>query len=283
MEAKTGKILAISSKPSFDLNDVPRDDLTTLFQNSRLTSVTDTYEPGSTFKILTVAAALEEGLTSLDDTFYCPGYRIIDGQKIKCWKTIGHGNQTLAEAFSNSCNCCFMDLALRLGVDKFYEYAEKFGGLVLQQVYVGRWDKHPSAPCFVYSAQNGDYVVIFKLEDGKATDIKVLYNDLPKFTVAEDGITVRYLDESRGGFQVAVSSEHIYLLEYGITHGDFRKGNTKQKNRHINVFRWDGTPVRRLNFDTSVIWFSVTPDDKYLYFTTQDLDAGKEQVKRFEL
>lgn len=127
MEAKTGKILAISSKPSFDLNDVPRDDLTTLFQNSRLTSVTDTYEPGSTFKILTVAAALEEGLTSLDDTFYCPGYRIIDGQKIKCWKTVGHGNQMLAEAFSNSCNCCFMDLALRLGVDKFYEYAEKFG------------------------------------------------------------------------------------------------------------------------------------------------------------
>lgn len=119
--------------------------------------------------------------------------------------------------------------------------------------------------------------------DEREWRVKREYKDLPKFTVVEDGITVRYLDESRGGFQVAVSSEHIYLLEYGITHGDFRKGNTKQKNRHINVFRWDGTPVRRLNFDTSVIWFSVTPDDKYLYFTTQDLDAGKEQVKRFEL
>lgn len=127
MNAQTSEILAISSKPSFDLNDPPRDDLFTLFAESRMLAVTDTYEPGSTFKILTLAAALEEGVVSLDDTFYCPGYRIIDGQRIRCWKTIGHGNQTLAEAFANSCNCCFMDLALRLGVDKFYEYMQKFG------------------------------------------------------------------------------------------------------------------------------------------------------------
>ncbi len=127
MEAKTGKILSISSKPSFDLNDVPRDDLESLFEMSKVKAVTDIYEPGSTFKILTVAAALEAGVVDLDDTFYCPGYRIIDGVRIKCWKTIGHGNQTLSEAFANSCNCCFMDLALRLGVDRFYQYMEKFG------------------------------------------------------------------------------------------------------------------------------------------------------------
>lgn len=127
MNAQTGEILAISTKPSFDLNDPPRDDLETLFEEMKMTAITDTYEPGSTFKILTLAAALEEGVVTLEDTFYCPGYRIVDGQKIKCWKTIGHGNQTLAEAFANSCNCCFIDLALRLGVDKFYEYMEKFG------------------------------------------------------------------------------------------------------------------------------------------------------------
>lgn len=127
MNAKTGEILALSNKPSFDLNDVPRDDLEALFDQSRVKLVTDIYEPGSTFKILTVAAALEAGVCSLDDTFYCPGYRIIDGVRIRCWRTIGHGNQTLAEAFSNSCNCCFMDLALRLGVDLFYEYMTKFG------------------------------------------------------------------------------------------------------------------------------------------------------------
>lgn len=127
LQAKTGKVLALSSKPSFDLNDVPRDDLDALFENSKLKAITDIYEPGSTFKILTVAAALESGVVTLDDTFYCPGYRVIDGERIKCWKTIGHGTQNLTEAFANSCNCCFMDLALRLGVDRFYQYMEKFG------------------------------------------------------------------------------------------------------------------------------------------------------------
>lgn len=127
MNAKTGELLAISSKPSFDLNSPPREDLAALFEQSKMKAVTDTYEPGSTFKILTVAAALEEGVVKLDDRFYCPGYRIVDGQRIKCWKTIGHGSQNLIEAFANSCNCCFMDLALRLGVDKFYKYMEKFG------------------------------------------------------------------------------------------------------------------------------------------------------------
>lgn len=127
MNAKTSEILAISSKPSFDLNEPPRSDLEDLFEQSKMQAVTDTYEPGSTFKILTVAAALEEGVTTLEDRFYCPGYRIVDGQKIKCWKTIGHGSQTLVEAFANSCNCCFMDLAQRLGVNKFYSYMEKFG------------------------------------------------------------------------------------------------------------------------------------------------------------
>ncbi len=127
MDAQTSEILAISSKPSFDLNSPPRNNLIDLFEQSKMKPVTDTYEPGSTFKILTVAAALEEGVTNFNDRFYCPGYRIIDGQRIKCWKSIGHGSQTLVEAFANSCNCCFMDLALRLGVDKFYNYLQKFG------------------------------------------------------------------------------------------------------------------------------------------------------------
>ncbi len=127
LDPNNGEVLALSTKPSFDLNEVPRDNLEELFEQSKIKPATDIYEPGSTFKILTVAAALEEGLTNLNDRFYCPGYRIIDGVRIKCWRTIGHGSQTLTEAFANSCNCCFMDLALRLGVDKFYSYITKFG------------------------------------------------------------------------------------------------------------------------------------------------------------
>ena len=126
-DINSGEILAVSTKPSFNLNEVPRDDLNALFEQSKLKVATDVYEPGSTFKILTVAMALEEGLTNMEDRFYCPGYRIIDGVRIKCWRTIGHGSQTLKEAFANSCNCCFMDLALRIGKDRFYSYLNKFG------------------------------------------------------------------------------------------------------------------------------------------------------------
>ena len=127
MNAKTGEILAMSSKPSFDLNELPRDNIETLFEQSRIKAITDVYEPGSTFKILTLAAALEAGVVDESDTFYCSGSRVVDGVKIKCWRSKGHGSQTLEEGLMNSCNCVFMELALRLGVDRFYEYMQKFG------------------------------------------------------------------------------------------------------------------------------------------------------------
>ena len=127
MDPSTSKILAMALSPSFDLNNVPRDDVKQLMSLSKNSIVTDVYEPGSTFKILTLAAALSEGLTSIDEHFYCPGYRIVDGQRIKCWKTTGHGSQTLVECVQNSCNCCFMDLGLRLGKERLYKYLTAFG------------------------------------------------------------------------------------------------------------------------------------------------------------
>lgn len=127
MDPNTGEILAMTSKPSFDLNNLPRDDVQTLLSSSKNQSIVDVYEPGSTFKILTTATALEEGVTSLEDRFYDPGYRIVDGQKIKCWKHIGHGSQNLVDGLNNSCNSVFIDLSLRLGLDKMYEYFEKYG------------------------------------------------------------------------------------------------------------------------------------------------------------
>lgn len=127
MNPNTGEILANTSKPSLDLNKLPRDNMDLLNQNSRNLSVVDVYEPGSTFKVLTTAMALEEGLTHENDRFYDPGYRIVDGQKIKCWRLTGHGSQSMTEGLCNSCNSVFVDLALRLGEDKLYSYFEKFG------------------------------------------------------------------------------------------------------------------------------------------------------------
>ncbi len=123
----TGEILALSTKPSFDLNNVPRSDVTQLFATSRNVAVCDVYEPGSTFKVLTMASAVEEGVAHLTDHFYDPGYRIVDGEKIKCWKLTGHGSQTLSQGLCNSCNSVFVDLALKLGKDRMYEYFDLFG------------------------------------------------------------------------------------------------------------------------------------------------------------
>ena len=89
--------------------------------------VVDVFEPGSTFKILTMSSALESNNAKLDDHFYCGGSLMVDGQKIKCWKTKGHGSEDLTMGLVNSCNCVFMTLAQRMGVETFYSYLKKFG------------------------------------------------------------------------------------------------------------------------------------------------------------
>lgn len=127
MDVNTGGILAMSKSPSFDLNDPPRNDLDLLNELSRNTMIVDMYEPGSTFKIFTTAAALEAGVVGDNDTFFCAGSRTVDGQRIRCWRSIGHGSQHLAEGVKNSCNCVFMDLALRLGTSRFYSALRNFG------------------------------------------------------------------------------------------------------------------------------------------------------------
>ncbi len=127
MDVNTGGILAMAKSPSFDLNDPPRNDLDLLNELSRNTMIVDMYEPGSTFKIFTTAAAIEAGVVSDSDSFFCAGSRTVDGQRIRCWRSIGHGSQHLAEGVKNSCNCVFMDLALRLGTDRFYDALEGFG------------------------------------------------------------------------------------------------------------------------------------------------------------
>jgi stage V sporulation protein D (sporulation-specific penicillin-binding protein) len=127
MSAKTGEILAMAQQPSYDLNDIPRTDISSLFSLSNSLLVSSVYEPGSTFKILTAAMGLDSGVIDTDYTFYCPGYRIVDGEKINCWKTIGHGTETFIEGVQNSCNCLFMDIVERVGTEEFYNWLDIFG------------------------------------------------------------------------------------------------------------------------------------------------------------
>lgn len=136
IDPSNGQILAVSENPSYDLNDVPRNDAELLNKASRCSLIVDSYEPGSTFKVLTAAANIEEYLNgnpkafSLNYVFNSSRYRIVDGKKIKCWSNHAngkHSNENLAMALNNSCNPCFVDIGLSLGKEKIYEYIEKFG------------------------------------------------------------------------------------------------------------------------------------------------------------
>ena len=98
-----------------------------LNQMWRNRAINDTYEPGSTFKIITMSAALEEGVVSPEDTFSCPGFKIVEDRKIRCHKVAGHGAENFVQGAMNSCNPVFIEVGLRLGIEKYYEYFKQFG------------------------------------------------------------------------------------------------------------------------------------------------------------
>lgn len=144
MDVNTGAVLAMASLPTYDLNapgKVYNDFLTSgmteeqieenmkdlLNKQWRSKAINDTYEPGSTFKTLTLAMALEENVVDLNTGFYCGGNMTVEGQKIWCSKRTGHGQQDLSTAFANSCNPAFMNIGLRVGNAKFYQYMQDFG------------------------------------------------------------------------------------------------------------------------------------------------------------
>ena len=126
MDPNTGEILAMVNKPDYDLNDPPRNDVETLTDLMRNRCITDAYEPGSTFKIITSACALDSGLVRVDEGFYCSGSVYVEGGRIRCWGK-PHGAENFAQALQNSCNPVFVEMGLRLGVERFYDYMEAFG------------------------------------------------------------------------------------------------------------------------------------------------------------
>ena len=124
---QNGDILACSTYPSYNLNEIPKDNMELFNSLSRAVPIVDTFEPGSTFKAIVTAIALEEGLVSKHNYFYCGGYRIVNGVTIRCARRSGHGSQSLEQGLMNSCNCVFMDLISKIGVKKFYDYLDRFG------------------------------------------------------------------------------------------------------------------------------------------------------------
>ena len=172
MNPQNGEILAMVNVPEFNLNEpfsiegevqTNQDKLNLMWRNG---CINDTYEPGSTFKIITTAAAFEEGVVSLKDRFHCPGYKIVEDPKIRCHKVGGHGAEDFAQGIMNSCNPVFIELGLRLGSEKYYSYFKQFG--LLQKTNV---DLPGEAATIMHNPKNIGQVELATISFGQSFQI----------------------------------------------------------------------------------------------------------------
>lgn len=245
MNPQNGEIYACVNVPEFDLNqpfqlneemdtsgmssEKKQDLLNQMWRNPCLN---DTYEPGSTFKIITMAAGLEEGVVSLEDRFYCPGYKLVDDRRIHCANRRGHGPQNFVQGAQNSCNPVFIEVGLRLGVENYYKYFRKFG--LLEKTGI---DLPGEAGTIMHQAKNMGNVELATVSFGQsfqitpiqlATTVSSLINGgrriTPHFGVVvedESGIVIQELEYPvRTGILSEETSKKIrYILEKVVSEG----------------------------------------------------------------
>lgn len=249
MNPQNGEILAMVNVPEFDLNhpfELPenfdeagmsdkekQDALNQMWRNPCLN---DTYEPGSTFKIITMSAGLEAGVVSLHDNFSCPGFRVVEDRRIHCHKRAGHGGETFLQGAENSCNPVFIDVGLRLGVDNYYKYFKQFG--LLKQTGV---DLPGEAGTIMHQKKNIGLVELATISFGQSfqitpiqlvTTVSSLINGgrrvTPHLGVAvqkEDGSYVKKLAyQTQEGIISEETSQTVrYILEKVVSEGSGNK------------------------------------------------------------
>ena len=249
MNPKNGEIYACVNVPEFDLNDpftlntgadtgsLTDQELQDLLnQMWRNQSVNDTYEPGSTFKTITAAAALEKGVVSLDDTFNCPGFRMVEDRRIRCHKVGGHGTETFVQAIMNSCNPVFIDIGQRIGVEDFCGYFQQFGLMSKTGI-----DIPGEAGTIMHKMENIGAVELATISFGQsfqitpiqlATTISSIINGgtrvTPHFGVeirnSEGELLKRFRYETKEGIVSEETSETMrYLLEKVVSEGGGNK------------------------------------------------------------
>ena len=248
MNPQNGEIFAMVNVPEYNLNEPftlnvetasdlkesEKQDL--LNQMWRNACINDTYEPGSTFKIITTAAALEQGVVTVNDSFYCPGYKIVEDRRIRCHKTTGHGAETFTQGIMNSCNPVFIELGLRLGAENFYHYFEQFG--LLRKTGI---DLPGEAATIMHKKENIGQVELATISFGQSfqltpiqlvTTVSSLINGgtrvVPHFGVSVQNVegetrkTFSY-DETEGTVSTATSKTLCDLLEYVVSEGTGKK------------------------------------------------------------
>ena len=244
MNPQNGELMAMVNYPEFDLNDpftlvgdtgeaVSAEEKQNLLNKMwRNQCISDTYEPGSTFKIITAAAALEEGVVKLDDAFYCPGYKIVEDRRIRCARTTGHGAETFETGIMNSCNPVFMELGERLGAENFVGYFKQFGLLSKTNI-----DLPGEAGTIMHKTENIGPVELATISFGQSfqitpiqlvTTVSSIINGgtrvTPHFGVSvqdADGNTVKTFSyETHENICTAETSETMrYLLEKVVSEG----------------------------------------------------------------
>ena len=245
MNPQNGEIYAMVNVPEFDLNDPftlneeidtsgmsekEKQDL--LNQMWRNPCLNDTYEPGSTFKIITMSAGLEEKVVSLDDQFYCPGYRVVEDRRIHCSNRRGHGAEDFLKGAENSCNPVFIDVGLRLGVDNFYKYFQQFGLMSLTGI-----DLPGEAGTIMHQKKNMGQVELATVSFGQsfqitpiqlATTVSSLINGgkrvtphLARAIQSSDGDYIKELEyETKDEIVSEETSETVrYILEHVVSEG----------------------------------------------------------------
>lgn len=289
MNPQNGEILAMVNVPEFNLNDPftlntgdsdslsdekKQDALNQMWRNG---CINDTYEPGSTFKVITAASCLEEGAVSLTDHFSCPGYKIVEDRKIRCHKVGGHGAETFVEGIQNSCNPVFIEIGLRLGTDNFYKYFEQFGLMGMTGV-----DLPGEAGTIMHKKENVGQVELATMSFGQSFQITPLQlaatvasianggeRITPHFGVSvldSDGKEVEKFDYGRGKRIVSKETSETMkkLLESVVSEGS-------GKNAYVEGYHIGGktatsqTLPRSANkYISSFVGFAPADDPKVL-------------------
>ena len=289
MNPKNGEIMAMVNVPEFDLNQPyelnteqggelsAEEKQNLLNQMWRNPSINDTYEPGSTFKVITASAALEEGVVKLTDTFSCPGYRVVEDRRIRCHKTTGHGAENFIQGIENSCNPVFIDVGLRLGADNFYHYFEQFGLLSKTNIVLPG-----EAATIMHAKKNIGLVELATISFGQsfqitpiqlATTVSSLVNVgtrvTPHFAVRttdRDGNTIKtFTYEEKKGIVSSETSETMrMLLEKVVSEGSGKKAYIEGYTIGGKTATSQTLPRSEHKYISSFLGFAPAEDPKVL-------------------
>lgn len=299
MNPQNGEIYAMVSIPEFNLNspytlnyETDEKKGTEEYQNLlnkmwRNPCINDTYEPGSTFKIITATAGLEEGVVTLDSTFSCPGYRMVEDRRIKCHKTIGHGSENFVEATMNSCNPVFIDVGLRVGPERYFYYLEKLG--LLEKTGV---DLPGEAGTIIHKLENVGLVEMATMSFGQSFQITPLQllraasaviNGgtliTPHFAIGvcddEGNLTETFEYETKEGAVSAQTSENMkYILTQVVSAGGGKNGQVEGYNIGGKTATSEKLPRGSGKYIGSYIGFAPADDPQVIAICMIDEPEG---------